>query len=55
MIHHDYLIPTINQDPTAEVFTQPNVGAPRASRLGLAMGYGLGGHCTAVLLRRASA
>jgi len=54
MMHHGYLIPTINVDPhrPAAVFTQPNVGAARAMRLGLAMGYGLGGHCTALLLRR---
>ncbi len=56
MMHHDYLIPTINVDPDrpTEVFNQPNVGAPRVSQLGLAMGYGLGGHCTALLLRRAN-
>lgn len=55
MMHHAYLIPTINIDPdrATNVFTQPNVGAPRSSRLGLAMGYGMGGHCTAILLRRA--
>lgn len=57
MMHHAYVIPTINIDPhqPTDVFTQPNVGAPRASRLGLAMGYGMGGHCTALLLRRAAA
>jgi 3-oxoacyl-[acyl-carrier-protein] synthase II len=57
MMHHAYLIPTINIDPhrPAEVFTQPNIGAPSASRLGLAMGYGLGGHCTALLLKKVDA
>ena len=55
MLHHDYVIPTINVDPTRvkrNANHQPGVGVARACESGISMSYGMGGHNAALLLRR---
>jgi 3-oxoacyl-[acyl-carrier-protein] synthase II len=55
MIHHQYLMPTINVDiergPAGMNF-QANQGAPSSCQAGIATAFGLGGHNVALLLRR---
>lgn len=55
MIHHQYLIPTINIDaersPTGMNF-QSNQGAASRCYAGIAAAFGLGGHNVALLLQR---
>jgi 3-oxoacyl-[acyl-carrier-protein] synthase II len=57
MLHHDFVIPTINIDETRTkrgTFHQPNRGVARALSHGVTMSYGLGGHNAALLLKKAS-
>ncbi|HET9221461.1 MAG TPA: hypothetical protein VFO07_03100, partial [Roseiflexaceae bacterium] len=55
MIHHQYLIPTINIDvdrgPSGMNF-QANQGTPSCCQAGIASAFGLGGHNVALLLRQ---
>ncbi|HEY2512823.1 MAG TPA: beta-ketoacyl synthase N-terminal-like domain-containing protein [Polyangiaceae bacterium] len=55
MLHHEYVIPTINVDASRvkrNASHQPNTGVARACEAGISMSYGMGGHNAALLLRR---
>jgi 3-oxoacyl-[acyl-carrier-protein] synthase II len=55
MLHHGYIIPTINIDATRQKRAanhQPNRGEARQCEAGIAMSYGMGGHNAALLFRR---
>jgi 3-oxoacyl-[acyl-carrier-protein] synthase II len=53
MVQNDYIIPTINMDTAladTDVWHQPDVGKTHPCKLGIVTSYGIGGHCTAVLI-----
>jgi 3-oxoacyl-[acyl-carrier-protein] synthase II len=55
MLESQYVVPTINVDEARQksaVNHQANRGVARPLEIGLAMSYGMGGHNTALLLRR---
>jgi len=55
MMHHQYVVPTINVDESRivdGVDHQANIGEARACEMGFALTAGLGGHNAAVLVRR---
>ncbi|GAC1352152.1 MAG: beta-ketoacyl synthase [Polyangiales bacterium] len=55
MLKHQYIIPTINIDERSlkrGTHHQPNRGCAAQVEVGISMSYGMGGHNTALLLRR---
>jgi 3-oxoacyl-[acyl-carrier-protein] synthase II len=57
MLHHGFVVPTINVDPSRvkrNAQHQANVGVARRCRSGIAMSYGMGGHNAALLFRQAT-
>jgi 3-oxoacyl-[acyl-carrier-protein] synthase II len=55
MLHHGFVIPTINVDPARvkrAAHHQPNVGKAKECEAGIAMSYGMGGHNASLLFRR---
>ncbi len=55
MLHHGYVVPTINVDAKRvkrNANHQANTGVARACEAGISMSYGMGGHNAALIFRR---
>jgi 3-oxoacyl-[acyl-carrier-protein] synthase II len=58
MLHHGWIVPTLNVDPArapGPVDHVPGPGRPSDASAGLAVSYGIGGHSAVTLVRRAEA